>query len=51
MKSDKYYIYFAIVIKSWKRFTTIYKLFFYFYWPKDTDENLKHEIEFIIKKQ
>ena len=23
--------------------------YFYFYWPKDVDENLKHEIEFIIK--
>ena len=22
---------------------------FNFYWPKDFDENLKHEIEFIIK--
>ena len=26
--------------------TTFY---FYFYWPKNADENLKHEIEFIIK--
>ena len=23
--------------------------YFYFDWPKDVDENLKHEIEFIIK--
>ena len=24
-------------------------LYFDFHWPKDADENLKHEIEFIIK--
>ena len=24
--------------------------YFYFDWPKDVDKNLKHEIEFIIKK-
>ena len=32
-----------IVIKDPKTF------YFYFDWPKDVDENLKHEIEFIIK--
>ena len=25
------------------------KTFFYFDWPKNVDENLKHEIEFIVK--
>ena len=25
--------------------------YFDFDWPKDVDKNLKHEIEFIIKKQ
>ena len=25
------------------------KFYFYFYWPKNVDENLKNEIEFIIK--
>ena len=25
------------------------KFYFNFDWPKDVDENLKHEIEFIIK--
>ena len=24
-------------------------LYLNFYWPKDVDENLKHEIQFIIK--
>ena len=23
--------------------------YFYFHWPKDVDESLKHEIEFVIK--
>ena len=25
--------------------------YFDFYWPKDVDKNLKHEIEFVIKKK
>ena len=33
-----------IVIRETKTFN------FTFDWPKDVDENLKHEIEFIIKK-
>ena len=32
-----------IVIRSPKTF------YFHFDWPKNVDENLKHEIEFIIK--
>ena len=32
-----------IVIRDPKNF------YFYFDWPKDVDENLKHKIEFIIK--
>ena len=32
-----------IVIRDTKTFC------FNFHWPKDVDENLKHEIEFIIK--
>ena len=54
MKSDKCYIlnqhnkitknvYNKILIKDPKTFS------FNFDWPKDVDENLKHEIEFIIK--
>ena len=32
-----------IVVRNPKTF------YFAFYWPKDVDKNLKHEIEFIIK--
>ena len=32
-----------VVIRGPKTF------YFYFYWPKDVDKNLKHEIEYIIK--
>ena len=35
----------TIVIRDTKTF------YFDFDWPKDVDENLKHEIEFIIKSR
>ena len=65
MKSDKYFIFCICIIKLLKTFTTNSvikimkenmtvtrdptKFYFNFDWPKDVDENLKHEIEFIIK--
>ena len=62
MKSDKDYIFCISAIKSPKKFTVIIimkenmimirdpkTIYFDFHWPKDVDENLKHEIEFIKK--
>ena len=67
MKSGKHYIFCISIIKSLKKFITIYlnhyynteenmivirdpkTFYFNFNWPKDVDENMKHDIEFIIK--
>ena len=65
MQSEKYCIYFINTIKSPKKFTTVQsghcnsgrkydcnkpKTFYFDYaWDKNVDDNLKHEIEFIIK--
>ena len=64
MKSDKYCILCISIVKSTKKFTTNDQVIvimeenmivirdpktFYFEWPKAVDQNLKHEIEFIIK--
>ena len=64
MKSDKYYIFCISITKSLKKFNQVMlikeenmnvirdpKTFsFNFDWPKYVDENLKHKIEFVIKK-
>ena len=63
MKSEKYYIFCISIIKSLKKFnqviiimkenTTVIRdpktFCCNFDWSKDVDENLKHEIDFIIK--
>ena len=38
-----------IMIRNPPPIKKIYIYFFHFNWPKDVDENLKNEIEFIIK--
>ena len=49
MESNKYCFFCISTIKPLKKFTTPF--YFYFDSHVDVDENLKHKIEFIIKKQ
>ena len=63
MKPDKHYLFCIIIIKLLRKFNQVIIIMeenlivtrdpnnfcFNFDWPKDFDENLKHDIELIIK--